>query len=139
MLAIPILAVFLASNNTIALVPSGCRGPDPAIVSVAVKHVDQNGTVNVYHMRGTVTNAGKRAQTSNVLQFVDIYLHGEKVDSRGIPPLRPGQSYSFGYDFQRSSDAADGSSRFRFQIDMRQPPGSAQDCNPSNDTFTLRV
>ena len=121
MLAIPILTVFLVSSNTIALSPPGCNGPDPAIVSVAVKNVDHNGAINVYHIRGTVTNAGKRAQTSNVLQFVDVYLNDQKTDARGVPPLRPGQSYTFGYDFQRSTDAGDGTSQLRFQLNMRQP------------------
>jgi hypothetical protein len=139
MLAISILSVFLVSSNAIALAPTGCNGADPAIVSVAVKNVSQNGPINVYHLAGTVTNVGNRNQTSNVLQFVNIYVNRQKLDSRGIPPLRRGQSYTFGYDFQRSHDAGDGSSSFRFQLDMRQPSGSAQDCNANNDTFRLQV
>ena len=99
----------------------------------------QNGAINVYHLAGTVTNTGKRSQTSNVLQFVDIYVNDQKLDARGIPPLRRGQSYTFGFDFQRSSVAGDGTSLFRLQLDMRQPSGSAQDCNSNNDTFRLRV
>jgi hypothetical protein len=138
-LAISILSMFLVSNNAIALAPAGCKGADPAIVSVAVKNVSQNGAVNVYHLAGTVTNVGNRGQTSNVLQFVDVYLNDQKLDARGIPPLRRGQSYTFGYDFQRSHDAGDGASQLRFQLDMRQPLGSTQDCNPNNDTFRLRV
>lgn len=138
MLAISILWVFLGSSNSVALAPTAC-GADPAIVSVAVKSVSQNGAINVYHFGGTVTNVGNRGQTSNVLQFVDIYLNHQKADARGIPPLRRGQSYAFRYDFQRAGDAGDGTSQFRFQLDMRQPSGSAQDCNPNNDTFTLRV
>ena len=139
MLAISILSVFLVSSNAIALAPAGCKGADPEIVSVAVKNVSQNGTINVYHLVGTVTNVGNRSQTSNVLQFVDVYLNDQKLDARGVPPLRRGQSYTFGYDFQRSHDAGDGASQLRFQLDMRQPLGSTQDCNPNNDTFRLRV
>jgi hypothetical protein len=138
MLAIPILSVFLLSSPTVAFA-AGCRGADPAIVSVAVKGVSNNGGTNVYHLSGTVTNAGNARQSSNVLQFVDVYINGAKSDARGIPPLRPGQSYTFRYDFQRSSDAGDGTSRLRFQIDMRQPAGTAQDCNLGNDSFLLRV
>lgn len=138
MLAIPLLSVLLLSNPTIVPV-AGCLGADPAIAAVSVKNVSQNGGTNVYHLSGTVTNAGNARQPSNTLQFVDIFINGQKSDSRGVPPLRPGQSYTFGYDFRRSSDAGDGSSRLRFQIDMRQPAGTAQDCNPNNDTFRLRV
>lgn len=139
MLAISILSVFLVSSNAIALAPSACNSADPAIVSVAVKNVSQNGAINVYHLAGTVTNVGRRNQTSKVLQFVDIYVNDQKLDARGIPPLRRGQSYTFGYDFQRSQVAGDGTSLFRFQLDMRQPLGSAQDCNANNDTFRLQV
>ena len=79
MLAISILSVFLVSSNAIALAPTGCNGADPAIVSVAVKNVSQNGPINVYHLAGTVTNVGNRNQTSNVLQFVNIYVNDEDV------------------------------------------------------------
>jgi subtilase family serine protease len=138
MLAIPILSVLLLSNTTVAAATS-CNGADPAIVAALVKGVTQNGGTNIYHLGGTVSNLGNRRQTSNVLQFVDVYLNGAKVDARGIPPLRPGQSYAFGYNFQRSADAGDGTSRLRFQLDMRQPAGTGQDCNTGNDSFSLRV
>jgi len=138
LLAIPLLSVLLLSNPTIVSA-AGCRGADPAIIAVSVKNVSQDGGSNVYHLAGTVTNVGTARQPSNTLQFVDIYINGQKSDARGVPPLRPGQSYAFGYDFRRSSDAGDGTSRLRFQIDMRQPAGTAQDCNPNNDTFRLSV
>jgi hypothetical protein len=135
MLALPILGMLLAFN-TVAQASSACNGPDPAIVSVGVKSVSHNGAVNVYHLSGTVTNLGTQRQSSNVLQFVDIYMNDLKVDARGVPPLRPGQSYTFGYDVQRSADSGDGTTLLRFQIDLRR---SAQDCNPGNDTYSLTI
>ncbi len=139
MRAISMLFALLVLSATLAQAAIACNGADPAIGTVSVKNVSHNGGTNVYHLGGTVTNRGRARQPSNVLQFVDVYINGQKSDARGIPPLRPGQSYTFGYDFQRSSDAGDGTSRLRFQIEMRQPAGSAQNCNPNNDTFAMRV
>ena len=87
-----------------------------------------------------VTNLGSKKQATNVLQFVDVYLNGTKVDSRGIPPLAAGKSYTFGYDVKRASDAGEGTSHLRFQLDFRQPnPPGSQDCNPTNDVFRLNI
>jgi hypothetical protein len=128
------------STALLAANPSACAGADPAIVMVAVAATTQQGPLNLYHLSGTVVNLGNRKQASNVLQFVDIFIDGQKADARGIPPLAPGQRYHFGYDFKRSTDSAARSTRFRFQLDFRQPsPPGAQDCNPNNDTFLLRV
>ena len=136
MLLTALLGTMLLAQNA-----GSCSGADPAIVSVRVAGSSQQAGNTVYHLRGIVQNVGKAKQASNVLQFVDIDIGGTgKVDSRGVPPLAPGQKYTFGYDFKRSSGAGIGSSHLHFKLDFRQPsPPGAQDCNPSNDEFTLRV
>jgi hypothetical protein len=140
MVAVLAFAVFCLALLVPAQPAAACAGADPAIVSVAVKGVTTNGDVNVYHLSGTVANVGTQKQASNVLQFVDVYEDGSKVDARGIPPLRPGQRYSFTYDFKRAVAAAAGSTHFRFLLDFRQPsPPGSQDCSAGNDTFALRV
>ena len=135
MLLTVLLGTLLLAQNT------ACSGADPAIVSVRVASSSVQAGNTIYHLSGVVQNVGKAKQASNVLQFVDIDLGGTgKVDSRGIPPLAPGQQYTFGYDFKRSSDAGAGSSRLHFKLDFRQPsPPGSQDCNAANDEFTLRV
>jgi hypothetical protein len=105
-----------------------CAGANPAITSVAVKGVTTMGQLNTYHMVGTVTNLGNEAQPSNTLQFVDIYIDQMKRNDRGIPPLAPGQSYNFGFDWSRSSDAGPGTTTVNFRTRMVQ----GSDCNPSN-------
>jgi len=115
---------------------AACAGPDPAITSVVVKSVTQAGGMNHYTLVGTVTNAGGQAQANDTLQFVDISQHpGEKLDAKGIPPLRPGESYTFSYETLRATDAGSGTTTLHFQLDERQPAGS--DCDTSNDSFTL--
>ena len=123
----------------LALVPvaspaATCGGANPAITSVAVQNVTTNGGLNVYHLSGTVTNLGSMGQPSNTLQFVDIWQYGQKLDDRGIPPLAPGQSYTFGYDWQRSSEAANGTTTLSFRMRMRQ----GEDCNPANGVYRIR-
>jgi len=137
---IAILALF-AIVATLGTAPAPtCAGANPAIVSVAVENVAANGALNTYHITGTVTNLGSQPQANNVLQFVDMYMAREKLDAKGIPPLAPGQSYTFAFDYQRSHDAGNGSTNLRFQIDMHQPsPPTLEDCNPRNGTYTLTL
>src|SRR5579883_3095004 len=118
-----LFAVALTSSGASA---AGCNGPNPAITSVVVKNVTTSGQLNTYHIVGTVTNLGNQAQSSSTLQFVDIYVDGMKRNDRGIPPLAPGRSYTFGFDWPRATDAGSGTTTVRFRIRMVQ----GSDCNP---------
>jgi hypothetical protein len=123
---------------TAAPASAACSGPDPAITSVAVKSVSQSNGMNNYTLVGTVTNNGGQAQSKDTLQFVDIsQTPGEKLDAKGIPPLRPGESYTFSYVMQRATESGKGTTTLRFQLDMRQPPGTAGNCETGNDTQTV--
>lgn len=116
---------------------AACAGPDPAITSVAVKNVAQSGGMSRYTLAVTVTNAGSQAQAKDTLQFVDIYqVPGEKLDAKGVPPLQPGQAYTFTYDTTRASDAGSGTTHLRFQLDLRQG-ASGGDCNAANDVYAF--
>ena len=123
----------------VALIPqpvtAACAGPNPAITSVHVVYHNTNGKLNTYHIVGTVTNEGSSGQPSSALQFVDIWYYGDKLDSRGIPPLPVGGSYNFSYNWPRSVEAAAGSSTLNFRIDMR----SGINCNPANGTYSLKL
>jgi hypothetical protein len=125
-------AVILAFASTAAPAAT-CSGANPAITSVVVKNVTTAGQLNTYHLVGTVTNLGGQAQPSNTLQFVDIYAETEKHDNRGVPPLTPGQSYTFNYDWQRSSDAGNGTTTVHFRIQMKQ----GTNCNPGNGSYSV--
>jgi|GEM_PF-747604 len=117
---------------------AACSGADPALVSVRLASVMPEGGNKRYRFSGRVVNVGRSGQPSNTLQFVEIYDRGIKLDNRGIPPLRPGGSYTFGYDYLRSADAGDGTSKLTFVIHMRSPTGSAQNCSPNNDRYEVR-
>ena len=99
----------------------------PAIGNVAVQSVTQNGGLNDYHIVGTVTNVCGSPQSKNTLQSVDIYMNGEKIDAKSIPPLAPGQSAQFSYVYQRSKDAGQGTTQLHFVLDMHN--GSGASCN----------
>jgi hypothetical protein len=139
MLRISLLALLGFALVEVAPAWAACAGADPAIASVAVKSVAEAGGISNYTLAVTVTNDGSQAQAKDVLQFVDIYqVPGEKLDSKGVPPLRPGQSYTFTYVTMRSAEAGNGTSHLRFQLDVRQPsPAGAADCSGANDTSTL--
>lgn len=130
LLIVSLLAAAFAPQGAIA---ATCAGANPAITSGVVKNVTSNGQTSTYHLVGTVTNLGGSAQPKDTLQFVDVYVDKQKHDSRGIPPLAPGQSYSFGFDWQRAADAGKGTTTVNFRMDMHQ----GSDCNPSNGTYNV--
>lgn len=136
-----ILATLGFAVSVVAPASAACAGADPAIAGATVKNVTQTHGSSRYTVAVTVTNEGSMAQAKDVLQFVDIYqVPGEKLDAKGVPPLQPGGSYTFTYDYLRSNEAGMGTTTLRFQLDMRNPsPPGAQDCNAANDTFTLRL
>jgi len=119
-----VVRCFIFGFLVLALAPLGasatCVGPKPAIGSVYVASHTSNGRVNVYNLVGTVTNVGSSAQSSNTLQFVDIWQYGVKLDARGIPPLGLGSSAHFSYAWQRAIDAAPGTTTLNFTVDVRQ-------------------
>lgn len=129
------VVLFLLAQTAGAAVAATCAGANPAIGSVAVKSVSSDGKLNTYHIVGTVTNMGSAGQPSNTLQFVDIWQYQVKLDDKSIPPLAPGQSASFSYNWQRSTDAASGTTTLNFRIRMEQ----GSDCNPGNGTYSLRL
>ena len=133
MIRASIVILFILALTPLEAPAATCSGPNPAITSVAVKNVTSNASTNEYHIVGTVTNLGSQAEPSNTLQFVDVYVDRMKRTDRGIPPLRPGQSYQFGYTWTRSVDAGTGTTTAHFRIRMVQ----GSDCNPTNGTNSV--
>ena len=125
-----ILSLLLAT----AIGAATCSGADPALMGAAVKNITNDSGTNHYALSGTVTNRGSIKQASNVLQFVDIFIDGQKLNSIGIPPLKPGQSYTFGWTYNRSVEAGQGTTTVHFQLrSANAMPNAAQDCNAGND------
>ncbi|MEO7202803.1 MAG: hypothetical protein ABI431_08120 [Candidatus Tumulicola sp.] len=117
---------------------AACAGADPSIGTVSAGHVSTAGGLSTYRLTGTVTNAGSTAQASDVLQSVDVFQDGQKVDTIGIPPLHPHQSYTFTYAAKRSSEAGAGTTKMLFRLRMSRPVGTGpQDCNAGNDSSTM--
>ena len=115
---------------------AACNGADPKVTNVSVKDVSSDGNLNHYQITGTVVNLGSQAQPSNTLQFVDIFMDSDKVDTKGIPPLKPGESYTFTYVSKRSADAANGTTPMRFVIDEVNR-STYLDCDAAADSFAF--
>ncbi|MGC1380849.1 MAG: hypothetical protein WA814_07470 [Candidatus Baltobacteraceae bacterium] len=128
--------VVLVAGSMAAASASTCGGPDPAVTSAHLKSVTSSSGLNHYTIVGTVTNLGS-AQAATTLQFVNISQYGNKLDSRGIPPLGAGQSYAFMYVWPRSTDAGAKTSILDLTLDVQQ--GAAADCDRANDTYSLTI
>lgn len=116
-----------------------CRGADPAVVSVVVAGMQSDGHLNRYALKAKVVNLGRMGQAANTLQFVDIYKGETKLDSRGIPPLRAGQAFTFTYVSMRSAQAGRKTTALMFKMNVRRPSQSGrQDCNAGNGITMVR-
>jgi type IV secretory pathway VirB2 component (pilin) len=114
-----------------------CSGPDPAVVSVVVAGMQSSGGLNSYTLKATVVNLGSAAQPADTLQFVDIYKGNTRKDSRAIPPLAPGHSFTFDYVTTRSTDAGSQTTALGFRMNVRSPR-ALRDCSPGNGTTMVR-
>jgi hypothetical protein len=132
-----VLALLLASQLTGGQSASACPGPSASIANVTTaKSTDANG-LDRYTLTIAVKNVGSQAQRSNTLQSVDIFLDHAKNGQKGVPPLRPGQSYSFTYDVQRAEGAREGSTA----VDLRLEPStaSARNCGVAIETYHVLI
>ena len=128
-----ILTVILLSTG----LASACNGADPVVRAVQTGMSTDAG-MNHYTVSISVTNRGNMKQASNVLQFVDIFQEGIKRDTRSIPPLRPGQTFTTSYVYNRSSDAGAGTTVLDLRLHMRQPASRGiANCNTGNDTASV--
>lgn len=116
--------------------PAACAGADPAIVSASARSMTSDGQVNRYAVNVRVANLGRKNEPSNFLESVEIWQNDIKLDMKGLPPLRAGQSTSFTYIYQRSADAGAGTSDLALHLTMRPHSGN-MDCNPNNDSATV--
>jgi hypothetical protein len=126
-----IAATLLLALPALAAPAATCHGSDPEISSVVVKGIETAGAVDRYHISGTVVNMGATAQASNLLQSVDIFDADDKLDTKSIPPLKPGESFTFTYVSTRSSQAGKDTSQLGFQLDPISP------CSVGNDRYVL--
>jgi hypothetical protein len=125
------LATLLLLLPAVSAPAATCHGSDPQITSVVVKSVETAGSANRYRLNGTVVNMGATAQPSNLLQSVDIFNAEDKLDTKSIPPLKPGESFTFTYVSVRSSQAGKGTTQLGFQLDPISP------CSVGNDRYLL--
>jgi hypothetical protein len=109
------LAVFLIAT----LIPGAASAcSNLSLGNVAVKNMTSDGKLNHYQINGVVTNNGA-SQASSTLQAVDVFKGPVKLDSKSVPPLKAGQSFTFTYVSDRSSDAGTNTSHLRFVLDAK--------------------
>ena len=136
---ISLALVILIPAGTTAAAAASCDGVDLAITSVKVKSVAMGGTLNHYTIAATLVNLGTRGQLASILQSVSISQYGVQLDQHGVPPLAPGQSYTFNYVWPRSSDAGKGTSTLDFMLKIQDPPAGQEECNTVNDHYSLTL
>ena len=117
----------------------GCTGADPALTHAALQTVTRAGALKHYVVEVTVKNVGNRAQPSNLLQSVEVLQNGDHVDQKGLPPLRPGQSATVTYAFDRAASAGARTTRLTFVLSQTVAIPGPQDCSTANDRIRLSV
>ncbi len=129
----------LFASPVIAASGSTCTGSDPAIVKTALQSSTQNGALAHFVVAITVSNSSDVKQASNVLQSVAVYQDGNKVDNKGVKPLAAHQSTTVTYTFDRSAQAAPGTTHLRFKLSLEGATPATADCNTDNDEARLNV
>jgi hypothetical protein len=119
-----LVAALFATATPPAPAAASCAAGDVTISGATLQSVSADGSLSDVHVAVTVKNGGSALQPSNTLQSVATYQAGNKVGSKGIPPLRPGQVYTFVYSFQRAADAAPRSTRLIFRLVGDNAPGA---------------
>jgi hypothetical protein len=133
MLALGILAALIVAQSGTNPLPA-CSGSPVAIDSVVSSDVQNDGDMERYALRGTVTNHGTRKQASNVLQSIEVFQDSQKINEIGIPPLGAGRPYSFRQRVVRSALAGDGTTHLSFRLEMHRPSNCTE-----GSTYHLRV
>lgn len=122
---------------TAALATAACA--NPSILSASVQSVSANGGLHHYTIAVTVQNRGSVRQPSDLLQSMDVFQNGLRVDRIGLQPLRPAQTQKVTYGFDRSADAGDGTTNLLFNLDYNGRSGNDVDCRAGNESFSLAV
>jgi hypothetical protein len=133
------LDVLLTALSLPLLAMTSTACVDPAIASAVASQVGDNGDLATYDVAVTVKNAGRAAEPSSLLQSIQVFQDGTKVDQKGTPPLPAGRSATVHYRFQRSPDARALSTHLLFKLVMTDPHHHATECSTANGTFRLDV
>ena len=139
MLAIALSALIASHAPSTAMRTPTCSGADPALAAIHPWLASSTPEVNRYKIGITVANVGRMKQAANVQQDVVMYRNEVKTDSKGVPPLRPGQSYTVTFTMERASGGDVNTTDLRFALVFRKPPPRAMDCNQQNDSFMLEL
>ena len=118
---------------------SGGSCANPSIISTRVQSVTTNSGLNHYTLAVVVQNIGTVRQPSNLLQSVEVFQDGDKVGQMGLQPLRPHQSQTVTYGFNRSADSGTGTTLLTFVLVFKGPTGSSVDCHAGNETAAFSV
>jgi CARDB len=123
----------------VAAALTGASCANPSIVTANIQSVTPNGGLNHYTIAITVENLGNVAQPATLLQSLEVFQDREKVDQIGLQPLRPQQSQTVTYSFDRGADAGVGTTHLRFSLDEHGQSGNHVSCFAGNETFAINV
>jgi hypothetical protein len=117
---------------------AGAPCANPSIIATNVQSVANNGQLNHYTIAIEVQNVGDLEQPGNLLQSIDVFKDGQRIDRIGLQPLHPGQMQTVTFGFDRASDAGDGTTRLTFAIDLNGQSGDNVDCHAGTETAKIR-
>ncbi len=120
-----------------ALMQAACA--NPSIVSARVQSVTSSGAVNHYTIAISVENEGTLKQPSNLLQSVIVSKDGQRLDRIGLQPLRPKQTQTVRFTFDRGTDAGSGTTDLTLTLSTNGREGNDVDCHAGQETLILTI
>ena len=132
------LDVLLTALSLPVLAMSSTACAAPTISSAVANQLGSNGNLNTYDVAITVKNTGG-AEPASLLQSVQVFQNGDKVDQKGTPPLAAGGRATVHYRLTRSSDARPGTTHLRFSIVLHDPHMAVTECSGMKTTYRIDV
>jgi hypothetical protein len=132
------LDVLLTALSLPLLAMSSTACAAPTISGAVANQLAGNGDLNIYDVAITVKNTGG-AEPASLLQSVQVFQNGDKVDQKGTPPLRAGGSATVHYRLSRSSDARPGTTHLRLSLVLHDPHSAISECSGTNTTYRIDV
>jgi hypothetical protein len=118
---------------------NGASCATPSIVSATVQSATTNGALKHYTIAIVVQNQGSVKQPGDLLESVDVFQAGQRVDRIGLQPLGPKQSQTVTYGFDRSAEAGDGTTDLIFTLDFNGRTGNDVDCRGGKEALRITV
>jgi hypothetical protein len=113
-----------------------CDGADPASTNVTSQLFKRHGGDDHFVITATITNVGRRSQTTDITQRVDLLRGGVVLAPQSVPALGAGVAYKLAFAVDRPSGQRSQPLTLTLRYVLSSGDSARNACNRSNDEIT---